>query len=148
MFGTLIVVPYCLYWKNCTIIPPYCFVIVIVDSYCVIRYFRERSPAIFLRPQNITKHTLYDILALYSLITDAGIKLSCLVVIIIVMKNWLICNRCASSFFHTKRLNEDPYLKSFISRVRLFLSLLCDAGTIAVKPRASLFVIVVDIIRA
>ena len=29
------------------------------NSYCAIRYFREHLPAIFLRPQNITKHTLY-----------------------------------------------------------------------------------------
>ena len=36
------------------------------NSYGAIRYFRERLPAIFLRPQNIQKHALYRILALYS----------------------------------------------------------------------------------
>ena len=37
------------------------------NSYGAIRYFRELSPAIFWRPQNIMKHALYGILALYSL---------------------------------------------------------------------------------
>ena len=37
------------------------------NSYCAIVYFRERAPAIFLRPQNIIKHALYGTLALYSL---------------------------------------------------------------------------------
>ena len=30
-----------------------------VNSFGAIRYFREHSPAIFLRPQNIIKHALY-----------------------------------------------------------------------------------------
>ena len=33
-------------------------------------------------------------------------------------KIWLTCDRWASLFFPTKILSEDPYLKSFISRVR------------------------------
>ena len=37
------------------------------NSFGSIGYFREHSPAIFLRPQNIIKHALYGILALYSL---------------------------------------------------------------------------------
>ena len=55
---------------NCTDLW-YCF-----NSYGAVRYFRERSPAIFLRPQNITNHTLNGNFALYSPITDAGIELS------------------------------------------------------------------------
>ena len=47
-----------------------------LNSLGAIRYFRERSPAIFLRPQNITNHTLNGNFALYSPITDAGIELS------------------------------------------------------------------------
>ena len=38
-----------------------------LNSLCAIGYFREHSPAIFLRPQNIIKHALYGTLALYSL---------------------------------------------------------------------------------
>ena len=38
-----------------------------VNSLGAIRYIRELSPAIFWRPQNIIKHALYGILALYSL---------------------------------------------------------------------------------
>ena len=40
--------------------------------------------------------------------------------VIIVTKNWLICDRCASLFFCTIILSEDPYLKPFISRVFCF----------------------------
>ena len=41
-----------------------------INSFGAIRYFREQLPAIFLRPQNIQKHALYRILALYSLNPD------------------------------------------------------------------------------
>ena len=37
------------------------------NSFGAIVFFRELSPAIFWRPQNIIKHALYGILALYSL---------------------------------------------------------------------------------
>ena len=47
-----------------------------INSYCAIGYFRELSPAIFWSPQNIIKHALYGILALYTSINDAGIELS------------------------------------------------------------------------
>ena len=39
----------------------------LVNSFGAIVFFRELSPAIFWRPQNIIKHALYGILALYSL---------------------------------------------------------------------------------
>ena len=53
---------------------------VTINSYCAIRNFRERSPAIFCAPQNITKHAISVILALYFLITGPGIELSCRVI--------------------------------------------------------------------
>ena len=73
-------------------------------------------PLYFTRPK-ISQNTHYTgISALYSPITDAGIELSSRV--IIAMKIWLMFDRWASLFFSTKILSEDPYLKSFISRVR------------------------------
>ena len=52
-----------------------------INSFGAIGYFRELSPAIFLRPNTI-KHALYSIFALYSPITDAGIELSSRVIIV------------------------------------------------------------------
>jgi len=53
-----------------------------LGSFGAIGYFRELSPAIFL-PHKIPQNTLYTgILALYSSITDAGIELSCRVIIV------------------------------------------------------------------
>ena len=87
-----------------------------INSLCAIRFFRERAPPIiFCAPQNITKHALSFILALYSLISDAGIELSCCV--ILVTKNRPLFDRFASFFFSLKILSEGPYLKSFIRRV-------------------------------
>ena len=74
-----------------------------INSLCAIRNLRERSPAIFLRPQNI-KNTLYTVfrpsIPTHSTVFRTRIELSCRV--IIVMKNWLICDRCASLFFLLK----------------------------------------------
>ena len=38
-------------------------------------------------------------------------------VLLVSVKNWLTCDRCALLFFCTKILSEDPYLKSFIRSV-------------------------------
>ena len=123
---------------------------------CHTVFLGSSRPLCFCAPK-ISQNTLYTvILALYShalSVFRPRIELSCRV--IIVMKNWLICDRCASLFFPTKTLSKDPYLKSFISRVRTkhrerfssfsryctrrvvttyFLSSLqCNDGTIAVK---------------
>ena len=94
------------------------FQIVWFNSYGAIRYFRELSPVIFLRPQNIIKHALYRILALYS----SNPKLNpnqnrTHVPRYLLLWNLTDVDRCALLFFSTKILSKDPYLKSFIRRV-------------------------------
>ena len=75
----------------------------------------DRSPAIFCAPQNITKHAVSVILALYFLRSRPESNPA--VVLLVSVKNSSLCDRCALLFFCTKILSEDPYLKSFIRRV-------------------------------
>ena len=69
----------------------------------------------FCAPQNITKDALLVISALYSLVTDTGIELSCRV--ISWRENRLTLRPLHVIIFSTKILSEDPYLKSFIRRL-------------------------------
>ena len=80
--------------------------------------FLGSSRPLYFAPPKISQNTLYTlycIFALYLLLIEARIELTCRV--IIVTKNWLICDRCASLFFCTKILSKGSYLSSFISRV-------------------------------
>ena len=72
----------------------------------------------------------------YAVLFQTRIEISCRV--IIVIKNWLICDRCASLFFPAKILSEDPYLKSFIRRVLcLYCERFCSFSRYATRPRIS-----------
>ena len=60
---------------------------------------------------------------------------SAVVLLVSVKIGWL-CNRCASLFSRTKILSEDPYLKSFISRVCLkHRGRFCSFSLYATQPR-------------
>ena len=84
--------------------------------FLILTFFRERAPPIFCAPQNITKHTLSFISALYSL--NFNPESNSRAALLTSVKNWLICNGWRIINFRTKILSEDPYLKFFISRVR------------------------------
>ena len=77
--------------------------------------FRELSPAIFCAPQNITKHALSFISALYSLNSDP--ESNSALVLFVSVKNRLTLRPLRVIIFPTKILSEDPYLMSFIRRV-------------------------------
>ena len=83
-------------------------------------------------------HAKYGILpSILITLTLIRIKLTCHV--IIVTKNWLICNGWRLINFCTKRLSEGPYLKSSISRVfcrncKRFCSLIASVICLQAQP--------------
>ena len=108
------------------------------NSFGAIRYFREQLPAIFSCPQNIQKHAIYRILALYSLnpILNPNQNRTpvpryyCDEKLAVIRPFYLIL------FLLKKIQSEGPYLKSFISRVLcLYREHFCSFSRYATRPR-------------